>query len=124
MKNHFIIPIILLVLSNTFMTFAWYGHLKIQEWLNIKNPSLILSILMSWGIAFFEYCLMVPANKMGYLGKGGSFNIWQLKIIQEAISVTVFIVFAMFLFKNEPFRWNYLLGFLFLFLSILCFFKK
>lgn len=124
MSFHYLLPVILLVLSNTFMTFAWYGHLKIQEWLNIKNPGLLTSIFLSWGIAFFEYCLMVPANKMGYIGKGGGFNIWQLKIIQEAISVTVFTFFAIFLFKGEPFRWNYLIGFLFLFLSILFFFKK
>lgn len=124
MKYQFILPVILLVLSNSFMTIAWYGHLKIQEWLNIKNPSLLVSILLSWGIAFFEYCLMVPANKMGYIGKGGGFNIWQLKIIQEAISVTVFMFFAIFFFKGEPFRWNYLIGFMFLFLSILFFFKK
>ncbi|MCX8079602.1 MAG: DMT family protein [Bacteroidia bacterium] len=120
----YLLPIFLLLLSNTFMTFAWYGHLKIHQWLNIKNPSMLTAIFISWGIAFFEYCLMVPANKLGYVAKGGAYDLWQLKIIQEAISVTVFTIFAIVFFKEDPLRWNYLWGFIFLLFAVYFFFKK
>jgi uncharacterized protein (DUF486 family) len=106
------------------MTLAWYGHLKFSNWLNIRNKGLFFIILISWGIAFFEYCLMVPANRLGHSEFGGPLNIWQLKIIQEAISITVFIVFALLFFRTETFRTDYLLGFLFLLLSVYFFFKK
>jgi len=119
-----LLTILLLFLSNSFMTLAWYGHLKFSNWLNIRNKGLFFIILISWGIAFFEYCLMVPANRLGHSEFGGPFNIWQLKIIQEAISITVFIVFALFFFRTETFRTDYLLGFLFLLLSVYFFFKK
>jgi len=119
-----LLTILLLFLSNSFMTLAWYGHLKFSNWLNIQNKGLFFIILISWGIAFFEYCLMVPANRLGHSEFGGPFNIWQLKIIQEAVSITVFIVFALFFFRTETFRTDYLLGFLFLLLSVYFFFKK
>ncbi len=89
--------IILLSLSNIFMTYAWYGHLKYHA-----NKPLWIAVLISWGIAFFEYCLMVPANRLGY----GQFTGYQLKIIQEAITLVVFVVFAWFVL-GEKLRWNY-----------------
>ena len=96
------LPIGLLFLSNIFMTFAWYGHLKEH-----KSSSLLLVILVSWGIAFFEYCLQVPANRIG----SQQFTIPQLKIIQEVITMTVFAIFAVFYLK-EQIGWNYLAAFL------------
>ena len=88
--------IVLLILSNVFMTFAWYGHLRYRQ------SGLFAAILVSWGIAFFEYCLQVPANRYGY----GRFTGYQLKIIQEALSIGVFIVFARF-YLAEELRWNH-----------------
>jgi uncharacterized protein (DUF486 family) len=95
--------ILLLFCSNIFMTMAWYGHLK------YRNSPLILVILASWGIAFFEYCFQVPANRLGY----GQFTAFQLKIIQEVITLTVFIVFA-WLYFGEGLKWNYGVSFLFI----------
>jgi uncharacterized protein len=97
--------ILLLTASNVFMTFAWYGHLKFR-WL--EGKSLAVVILVSWGIAFFEYCLMVPANRAGYLS--GSFTGYQLKILQEVITLTVFVGFAWAVLK-EKFTWNYAVSF-------------
>ena len=97
--------IVLLVLSNIFMTIAWYGHLKFR-WLDGK--SLMTVILVSWGIAFFEYCLMVPANRGGYLS--GQFTGYQLKIIQECITLAVFVAFAAIVLK-EKLSWNYAASF-------------
>ena len=102
------ITIILLILSNIFMTFAWYGHLK------HKDSPLWQAILISWLIAFFEYCLQVPANR---IGSNQGMAPAQLKIIQEAITLVVFIVFAKMYFENEPFRWNYGVGFALVFLA-------
>jgi uncharacterized protein len=106
--------IILLVASNVFMTFAWYYHLK-----NTGMP-LWKAIIMSWGIAFFEYCLMVPANRYGYTG---GFSAFQLKMIQEVITLMVFSVFAVVVLK-ENFRWNYLVSFLFLLGAVFFMFRK
>ena len=104
---------ILLTISNIFMTFAWYGHLK------YRSKPLALVILASWGIAFFEYCFQVPANRIGY----GEFNGAQLKTIQEVITLTVFSVFSVLFFK-EPFRWNYLVGFTMIVLAVFVIFHK
>ncbi|NCI50393.1 DMT family protein [Sediminibacterium roseum] len=104
----------LLVLSNVFMTFAWYGHLK------QTNVALWKVVLISWGIAFFEYCLMVPANRAGFLN---GFNGFQLKITQEIITLVVFAVFAVFYLK-EPFQTKYLLSFLFILGAVYFAFKK
>ena len=93
--------ILLLLCSNIFMTFAWYGHLK------FRNSPLIVAILASWGIALFEYCFQVPANRLGY----GQFSAFQLKIIQEVITLCVFIVFA-WLYFGEGLKWNYAVSFL------------
>ncbi len=106
--------ILLLVASNIFMTFAWYGHLKQTE------ISLWKAILISWGIAFFEYCLMVPANRLGYVN---GFSGFQLKITQEVITLLVFAVFAVFYLK-EPFHWRYLVSFALLIGAVYFMFKK
>lgn len=110
--------IFLLLASNTFMTIAWYGHLK------FKNVGLFMAIIISWGIAFIEYSLMVPANKIGSASNGGPFNMWQLKIIQEVISISVFIIFTLLFFKTDTLRWNHVIGFLCLFAAVFFFFKK
>jgi uncharacterized protein len=104
--------ILLLVASNIFMTLAWYGHLK---WKFLDGKSLLTVILVSWGIAFFEYCLMVPANRLGYMS--GAFTGYQLKIIQEAITLSVFVVFAWLVLK-EKLTWNYAVSFVFIVLAL------
>ncbi|MCU0345608.1 MAG: DMT family protein [Saprospiraceae bacterium] len=116
--------IFLLVLSNTFMTFAWYGHLKFKEMKLTENLGLLAIIGISWGIAFFEYCLMVPANRIGYKQNGGPFSLMELKVIQEVITLTVFTVFSLLLFKTETFKWNHLAGFGCLVLAVFFIFKK
>src|ERR1700749_2667643 len=93
--------IILLILSNTFMTFAWYGHLKFKEMKGFENLGLIAIILISWGLALFEYFFQVPANRIGFKDNGGPFNLMQLKIIQEVITLTVFVLFSVLFFKGE-----------------------
>ena len=105
--------ILLLTVSNVFMTFAWYGHLK------FKDLSMWKVILISWCIAFFEYCFMIPANRLGY----GQFNATELKMIQEVISLTVFAFFSIY-YLNEHFRWNYIVGFCFLVLAVFFVFNK
>ena len=119
-----IITIVLLIVSNTFMTFAWYGHLKFKEMNWFSNLGLVSIVLISWGIALFEYSFQVPANRIGFQGNDGPFNLWQLKVIQEAITVIVFTVFTIVFFKNEHFRLNHLIGFVFLILAVYFIFKK
>lgn len=116
--------ILLLVLSNAFMTLAWYGHLKFKNMHWFSNLGLFAIILISWGIAFFEYSLQVPANRIGFHEHGGPFNLWQLKVIQEVITLTVFVVFTLIFFKGEPFKTNYLIGFIFLVLAVYFIFKN
>ncbi len=101
----------LLVLSNVFMTLAWYGHLKLQQTGISKSWPLILVIMFSWGIAFFEYMCQVPANRIGFLGNGGPFSLVQLKVIQEVVSLVVFTVIAAMLFKGEALGWNHFAAF-------------
>lgn len=119
-----VITIVLLVLSNTFMTFAWYGHLKFKQMSWAQNLGLLGIILISWGIAFFEYCFQVPANKIGYSQNGGPFNLWQLKVLQEVITLIVFLIFTLVFFKNETLKMNHVIGFLFLILAVYFIFKK
>ena len=107
-----LLTILLLIISNVFMTFAWYGHLKLQATGVTKSWPLIAIILLSWGIALLEYCFMIPANRIGFEGNGGPFSLFQLKIIQEVITLTVFTVIAMFLFQGQKFHWNHLAAFL------------
>lgn len=119
-----IITIILLVLSNTFMTFAWYGHLKFKEMKWSQSFGLVSIILISWGIALFEYALQVPANRIGFKSYGGPFSLMQLKVIQEVITLVVFVIFSILFFKNETFRFNHLIAFVFLVLAVYFIFKK
>jgi len=119
-----LITIGLLILSNTFMTFAWYGHLKFKQWSWFNSLSLVGVILISWGIALFEYSFQVPANRIGFVDNGGPFTLWQLKVIQEVITLTVFTVFTIVFFKNESFRMNHAIGFGFLILAVYFIFKK
>ncbi len=116
--------IALLILSNTFMTFAWYGHLKFREMKLTENLPLFAIIAISWGIAFFEYCLMVPANRLGYKENGGPFSLVELKVIQEVVTLIVFTIFSLVLFKTETFRLNHLAGFICLVLAVFFIFKK
>lgn len=116
--------ILLLVLSNTFMTFAWYGHLKFKEMKWFESLGLVAVILISWGIALFEYIFQVPANKMGFKDNGGPFSLVELKVIQEAITLVIFTVFTLVFFKNEVLRWNHFVGFLFLILAVYFIFRK
>ncbi len=116
--------ILLLIMSNSFMTVAWYGHLKLKTMSRFENLSLFIVILLSWGIAFFEYMLQVPANRIGFRETGGPFSLIQLKVIQEVISILVFTLFTIIVFKNEHFRINHLIGFIFLILAVFFMFKK
>lgn len=118
------LTIILLLTSNVFMTFAWYGHLKLQEMKISHSWPLILVILFSWGLAFFEYCAQVPANRIGFHGNGGPFNLIQLKVIQEVVSLTVFTLVVMCLFKGEQLQWNHFVAFGLLILSVFFVFLK
>jgi uncharacterized protein (DUF486 family) len=116
--------ILLLVLSNIFMTFAWYGHLKFKDIKWFESLPLIGIILISWGIALFEYCFQVPANKIGFKGNGGPFSLIELKVMQEVITLVVFMLFTLLFFKTETLRWNHLIGFVFLVLAVYFVFKK
>lgn len=116
--------IILLVVSNIFMTFAWYGHLKLQEMKVISNWPLFGVILFSWSIALLEYCAQVPANRLGFIGNGGPFTLMQLKVIQEVVTLVVFTLFATLLFKGETLHWNHLAAFVCLVLAVYFVFMK
>src|SRR5690554_273693 len=119
-----LLTICLLVLSNTFMTLAWYGHLKFAEWKWSSKLGLVAIILISWGIALFEYIFQVPANRMGYSGNGGPFTLLQLKVIQEVVTLVVFVGFTLLVFKTETFRLNHLISAVFLILAVYFMFKK
>lgn len=116
--------LLLLILSNTFMTFAWYGHLKFKDMKWSQSLGLVSIILISWGIALFEYILQVPANRLGFKEYGGPFSLVQLKVIQEVITLTVFVIFSLVFFKSETFKMNHLIGFAFLILAVYFIFKK
>jgi hypothetical protein len=116
--------IALLALSNTFMTFAWYGHLKLKEYKWFAALPLAAVVLFSWGIALFEYFFQVPANRMGFRENGGPFSLVELKVIQEVITLVIFSFFTIVLFKNESFRLNHLIGFGFLILAVYFIFKN
>lgn len=114
----------LLILSNAFMTFAWYGHLKFKEMKWFENLGLMGIIAISWGIAFFEYCFQVPANRIGYKDNGGPYSLMELKVIQEVITLVIFMVFSLLVFKNETIKVNHLIGSGFLVLAVYFIFKK
>jgi uncharacterized protein (DUF486 family) len=111
--------IALLIVSNIFMTLAWYGHLRLKG-----SLPLFTVIFLSWGVAFFEYCFQVPANRIGFTGNGGPFSLFELKIIQEVLSLSVFTVFALLVFRTETFRLNHLISFVFILLAVFFAFKK
>ncbi len=119
-----LVCILLLILSNAFMTVAWYGHLRFADMKWFNKLGLISIILISWGIALFEYCFQVPANRIGFREHGGPFSLVELKVIQEVITLCVFMIFSLLVFKNETFRINHLIGFGFLVLAVFFIFKK
>jgi hypothetical protein len=106
------------------MTFAWYGHLKFREMNWFQNMGLISIVLISWGIALFEYFFQVPANRIGYSEFGGPFSLVELKVIQEVITLVIFSIFTIIFFKTETFRLNHFIGFFFLILAVYFIFKK
>ena len=116
--------VILLVISNFFMTLAWYGHLMFKKISWLQGLGLVSVILISWGLAFFEYLFQVPANKIGHESNGGPLSMIQLKVIQEVVSLTVFTIVAICFFKTEKFNWNHLVGFGFLVLAVFFIFRK
>lgn len=119
------LTILLLVVSNIFMTFAWYGHVKLKEAHIISNNTpLYVVILFSWLLALAEYSFQVPANRYGFIGNGGSFSLMELKIIQEVITLIVFTVFTVVFFKGEQLHWNHFAAFVCLVLAVyFCFMK-
>ena len=119
-----LITILMLVCSNVFMTFAWYGNLKLQQMNLIKDWPLIGIIVLSWGMAFFEYTFMIPANRIGSQITGGPFSLMQLKVIQECVSLVVFTVIVATVFKGEPIRWNHLVAFGLIILAVFFAFMK
>lgn len=116
--NPAITTILLLLVSNVFMTLAWYGHLKLQTSGVSSNWPLWLVIIFSWGIALIEYIFMIPANRMGFSGNGGPYSLVQLKVIQEAISLVIFTLIAMFLFQGITIKWNHIAAFVLLIMAV------
>lgn len=116
--------VLLLIGSNCFMTLAWYGHLRLQEMRITTSWPLTAIIVMSWAIAFFEYCLMVPANRIGFEGNGGPFSLIQLKVIQEVVSLIVFTVVAGVIFQGQSLHWNHIVSFLCLVAAVYFAFMK
>ena len=114
--------VLLLTISNLFMTFAWYGHLQFKKITWLHGLGLVGVILISWGLAFFEYVFQVPANRIGFEENGGPFNLFQLKVIQEVISLSVFTLCAVYVFKTDKLGWNHLVGFGLLIAAVI--FKK
>lgn len=112
--NPIVTTILLLVVSNVFMTFAWYGHLKLQTAGISTDWPLWLVIVFSWAIALFEYSFMIAANRIGYVGNGGPMTLMQLKVTQEAITLIVFTVITIFVFGGETLRWNHIAAFVLL----------
>lgn len=119
-----VLIIVFLIISNVFMTLAWYGHLKMEEMGCLKKASLFTIILISWGLAFFEYIFQVPANRFGFVENGGPFNLFQLKILQEVITLVVFTVFAIVAFKNQELKLNHLYAAICLIGAVYFVFKK
>lgn len=117
------LTVFLLIISNSFMTMAWYGHLKLAEYPWFQKLSIVGIVLFSWGIALFEYFFQVPANRIGFKGTGGPFSLVQLKVIQEVVTLVVFTIFSMVVFKNTTFKINHLIGFGLLVLAVYFIFK-
>jgi uncharacterized protein (DUF486 family) len=119
-----VLTLVLLTISNLFMTFAWYGHLQFKKLAWFSKLGLVGIILVSWGLAFFEYVFQVPANRIGFEENGGPFSLFQLKVIQEVITLTVFTLCAVFIFKTDKLGWNHLVGFALLVLAVYVIFRK
>ena len=120
-----ILTLVLLIISNTFMTLAWYGHLTLQDMKVIsQNTSIVLIILISWCVALLEYSFLIPANRIGSDINGGPFSLVQLKVIQEVISCLVFGVIVSVLFKGQTLQWNHLVAVIFLVLAVYFVFLK
>ncbi len=119
-----VLTVVLLIVANIFMTFAWYGHLKLQSSGVSTNWPLYGIILLSWGIALIEYCLQVPANRIGFDGNGGPFSLIQLKVMQEVITLVIFMVFTVVMFKDTHFTRNHLISFVLLVGAVYFAFKK
>ena len=119
-----ILTLALLTISNLFMTFAWYGHLQFKKLAWFSKLGLFGIILVSWGLAFFEYVFQVPANRIGFEENGGPFSLFQLKVIQEVITLTVFTLCAVFVFKTDKLGWNHVVGFALLVLAVYVIFRK
>ncbi len=119
---NYLLTIGLLLFSNIFMTFAWYGHLKLAEQPWFSKLTLFGVIVFSWAIAFFEYCFQVPANRIGFEANGGPFSLMQLKVMQEVITLVVFVAFSYFAF-GEQLKMNHIIGFIFLVLAVYFIFK-
>lgn len=117
-----ILTVGMLVVSNAFMTLAWYGHIAFKS--KLERFGMIAVVLLSWGIALVEYCFMIPANRLGSVQYSGPFSIWELKVIQEVISLTVFAFFVLIFMKSDSLRWNHLAGFLCLILAVYFIFRK
>lgn len=116
--------IFLLVMSNVFMTFAWYGHLHFKKMTALQHLGLVSVILISWGLALFEYIFQVPANRLGFDKNGGPFSLIELKTIQEVISLVVFTLITIYVFKTDKFAWNHAVGFALIVLAVFFIFKK
>jgi uncharacterized protein (DUF486 family) len=116
--------VLLLVISNFFMTFAWYGHLQFKKISWLHSLGLVGVILVSWGLAFFEYVFQVPANRIGFAENGGPFSLFQLKVIQEVVSLTVFTLCAVYIFRTDKLTWNHIVGFGLLVAAVYFIFKK
>ena len=116
--------VLLLAASNVFMTLAWYGHLRFKEMEWGKNLGLTSIIFLSWGIALLEYMFQVPANKFGFRDNGGPFSLMQLKILQEALSISIFLIFVLLFFKTEKMAWNHIAAFACILLAVFFAFLK
>ena len=118
-----ITTIVFLIISNVFMTIAWYGHLRFKDFTWGKSLGLFSIICISWGFAFFEYLFQVPANRIGFKSNGGPYSLVQLKTIQEAVTLIVFMIFSMIIFKQK-FEWNHIVGFCLIIAAVYFIFKK
>lgn len=116
--------VLLLVVSNVFMTLAWYGHLQIKQYPMLAKLSLFGIVMLSWGLALFEYIFQVPANRIGSNETGGPFSLFELKTIQEAVSLMVFTIITVYFFKTDKLAWNHLVGFFFIVVAVFFIFKK
>lgn len=123
-KMKIILTILLLIISNVFMTLAWYGNLKLHQMKITTDWPLVLIILASWGVALVEYFFMIPANRIGSQITGGPFSLVQLKVLQEVISISVFSIIALFLFQGEVIRWNHIAAFVCLIMAVFFVFYK